>query len=164
MYSSAAPALFYGCSTSLWQLRENRGRTKCPFSLSTIRGSEEMLLPLPVSPGMLLCGMHYCVAGVMRLLPIRKGYFLQQKKSLCFPLSESADFVTKKTKVEGTVNFRFSSMEKQIPIREIQIIQSCFFSLRGSHVCFSPLTAPCHIPWIQTLKQQCQCQSFLFHM
>lgn len=110
-----------------------------------------------------LCGR--CEDAIESSTSHYKRIFSSTEKSLCFPLSESADFVTKKPhKGWRDSEFRFSSMKKQIPIREIQVIQSCCFSLHGSHVCFSSLPPPCHIPSIQTPEQQCQSQNFLFQM
>lgn len=147
--SSAAPALFYGCSVSLVQLKKKRGRAECPFSLSTFKGSEEMSLPLPDSPGMLSYGIQHCVAGGMRLLklllPVRKRYFLQQEKASAF-LFHNLLTLLPESKGWKDCRFRFFSMKNQFPIRKMQALQTHCFSLHGSQMYFSQFAAPCHVP------------------
>lgn len=49
--------------------------------------------------------------GYRNFFPLEKDIFFSRKKSLCFLLSESADFVTKKTKGWRDSLFRFLSMK-----------------------------------------------------
>lgn len=65
--SSAAPALFYGCSTIAVTAQRERRKDRVPFFFIHLRGFRENVITFAASPGMLLCGMHHCVAGGMRL-------------------------------------------------------------------------------------------------
>lgn len=142
------------------------GEDQVPFSLSTIKGSEEMLFPLPVSPGCYVaCTAVWQVGWGYRIFyfPLEKDTFLSRKKPL-LSLVRTWWLCYQKNKGWRESQCKFFSMKRQIPIMEIQILQSCCFSRHGHHVYFSPLTSPCHIPLIHTLKQQCQSQSSLFHV
>lgn len=157
--SSAAPVLFYGCSISLWQLKENGGGTECPFSLSTLQGFRGNVITFASFPRHAvmwhapLCGRWD--EAIEASTYHKKRKFSSAGKYLCFSSSESA--LLPKSKVERIVNLDFFPWK-------IQAVQSHCFFIHGNQIYFSPLTPPCHEPSMQTLGQQWRSQSLLFQM
>lgn len=126
--SSAAPALFYWRSTSLWQLKENGGRIECPFSLSTFKGSEEMSLPLqlPQACCYVACTTVWQVGWGYGSFcsPYEKDIFFSRK----IPLLQNLLTLLPKSKVERIVNLDFSPWKINFP--------------SGKHKLFSPIASP----------------------